>query len=242
MPTPTERQELILASSKDLLGHKLKVLLQRVEVKDYQDIAALLRAGLPVEQGLAASRALFGPSFPVAESLRALTYFQGGDFSRLSATDRKTLVEAAANAKRPDSLPNLSPNLKPSPGDPDYLAAKALYDFCVAFRSCSPQDRGVVKFILLNELSTPSAKADSAAFSTLASHAASPLVQSAVSLARRIRIRPSEPDHALVDVVTAAPPYQISQDTIGRLASAGASTELLTEFKNLIEKEHSRGR
>ncbi len=35
----------------DLLGHKLKVLLQRVELKDYIDIAALLKNGADLERG-----------------------------------------------------------------------------------------------------------------------------------------------------------------------------------------------
>ena len=84
-----------MASPIDLLGHKLKVLLQRVEAKDYQDIAALLRSGLALEQGLGAARALFGAAFAPAEALRALTYFEGGDLLRLSASDRAILLDAA---------------------------------------------------------------------------------------------------------------------------------------------------
>jgi hypothetical protein len=94
-PSFTTRHELLVASPIDLLGHKLKVLLQRVEAKDYQDIAALLRSGLALEQGLGAARTLFGAAFAPAEALRALTYFEGGDLLRLSASDRTILLHAA---------------------------------------------------------------------------------------------------------------------------------------------------
>ena len=97
-PTPSGGGELLLASMDDLFGHKLKVLLQRVEAKDYQDIAAMLRAGLRIERGLGVARALFGPAFPPADALRALTYFEGGDLDALSAPDRMTLTDAAGRA------------------------------------------------------------------------------------------------------------------------------------------------
>ena len=55
---------LQVASQDDLLATKLKVLLQRVEAKDYLDIAALLRAGVRLERGLAIARAMFGTAVP----------------------------------------------------------------------------------------------------------------------------------------------------------------------------------
>ena len=54
---------LRVASLLDLAGTKIKALLQRVEAKDYLDVAALLDAGVSLEQVLGAARALFGPSF-----------------------------------------------------------------------------------------------------------------------------------------------------------------------------------
>ena len=62
-PELTEDGTLEVASLLDLAGTKVKALLQRVEAKDYLDVAALLGAGLPVEQILGAARALFGPAF-----------------------------------------------------------------------------------------------------------------------------------------------------------------------------------
>lgn len=95
-PKPTEGQELTLASLDDLLGHKLKVLLDRVEAKDYMDIAVMLSKGQKLEDGLGAASALF-KTFPAADSLRALTYFEDGDLGRLTNEDRATLIRHAAN-------------------------------------------------------------------------------------------------------------------------------------------------
>jgi len=85
-----------VASLEDLMAHKLKVILQRAEKKDYQDIAAMLRAGLSLSRGLAATRLFFGAAFQPAESLKALAYFKDGDLARVSRDDRHTLVAALA--------------------------------------------------------------------------------------------------------------------------------------------------
>ena len=113
-PEWTDGRELLMASTTDLFGHKLKVLLQRVEAKDYEDIAALLRAGHKIEHGLGAACALFPQNFPPAEALKAMTYFKGGDLKRLSDSDRTVLTGAAARAKLPERLSVLSGDLVPS--------------------------------------------------------------------------------------------------------------------------------
>ena len=85
-----------VASLEDLMAHKLKVILQRAEKKDYADIAAMLRAGHSLARGLAAARLLFGAAFQPAESLKALAFFKDGDLARLSQGDRRILIAAAA--------------------------------------------------------------------------------------------------------------------------------------------------
>lgn len=45
-PEWTHDRVLRVASSEDLLATKLKVVMQRIETKDYQDIAALISAGI----------------------------------------------------------------------------------------------------------------------------------------------------------------------------------------------------
>lgn len=84
-----------VASLEDLLATKVKVLLQRIEAKDYLDVAALLGSGVPLATGLAAARSLFGPAFQPSESLKALVYFEGGDLSSLTETTRHMLIHEA---------------------------------------------------------------------------------------------------------------------------------------------------
>ena len=94
-PMITQDGIAVVASLADLLATKLKVIMQRAEAKDYQDIAAILRAGLPLEVGLASALAMFGATFQPSECLRALVYFQGGDLGSLSVIDRETLIASA---------------------------------------------------------------------------------------------------------------------------------------------------
>lgn len=49
-PLLTDDGTLLVAPREDLLATKLKVLLQRIEAKDYLDIAALLEAGVSLER------------------------------------------------------------------------------------------------------------------------------------------------------------------------------------------------
>ena len=93
------------ASREDLLAHKLKVMFQRIEAKDYSDVAALLRSGVPLETGLASAATLFGPNFQPALSLKALVYFSGGNLAILPATDRATLTAAVSAVNLRAGLP-----------------------------------------------------------------------------------------------------------------------------------------
>ncbi len=88
-----------VAGLDDLMATKLKVILQRIEAKDYQDIAAMIRAGSSLSRGLAGARALYGHSFQPSESLKALVYFEGGDLHRLSPQERALLIEAAVSVR-----------------------------------------------------------------------------------------------------------------------------------------------
>lgn len=93
-PEQTTDRDVAVASLDDLMATKLKVMLQRVEARDYRDVAAMLSAGIDLARGLAAARALFGPSFQPSESLKALAWFEGGDLATLEAHDRTALVDA----------------------------------------------------------------------------------------------------------------------------------------------------
>lgn len=96
IPTHTADGVLQVASVEDLLATKLKIILQRIEAKDYQDMAALLRSGASLPQGLAAARLMFGNTFQPSEALKALTWFRGGDLDTLPLADRRILVEASS--------------------------------------------------------------------------------------------------------------------------------------------------
>jgi len=96
-PELTEDRVLQVASLRDLLGTKLKVLLQRVEAKDYRDIAALLRCGISLAEGLGAAQELYAEQFPPCEALKALVYFRGGDLEQLES-ETKTYLTAAVRA------------------------------------------------------------------------------------------------------------------------------------------------
>jgi len=98
-PDTTDDGIMQVASLADLMATKLKVILQRIEAKDYLDIAAMLASGAELAHGLAAAKALFGPSFQPSECLKALTWFQGGDLADLPDATRITLANAASRTR-----------------------------------------------------------------------------------------------------------------------------------------------
>ena len=87
------------------------MILQRIEAKDYLDIATLVSAGVQLDMGLAGARTLFGSSFQPSECLKALVYFEGGDLETLSNQTRSTLIEAVRTVADLPSLPRLSERL-----------------------------------------------------------------------------------------------------------------------------------
>lgn len=95
-PQQTPDDVLEVASLQDLLAHKLKVLMQRVETKDYLDIDALLNSGLDLARGLAGARALF-PAFAPQECLKALTYFNDPSLGTLSVQLQQRLLKATVS-------------------------------------------------------------------------------------------------------------------------------------------------
>lgn len=95
-PDRTSDGACVVASLDDLLATKLKVLLQRVEAKDYVDIATLIQQGVDLAYGLAAAQLLYSPAFQPSECLKALVYFQGGDLASLSQSIRETLIASVA--------------------------------------------------------------------------------------------------------------------------------------------------
>jgi hypothetical protein len=93
-PEWTHDRVVRVASADDLLATKLKVVMQRIETKDYQDIAALLTAGHSLADGLGSTQALFGNTFSPVDCLRALEYFEDPLLDDLSHADRTILKDA----------------------------------------------------------------------------------------------------------------------------------------------------
>lgn len=95
-PEVTEDEVLQVASLDDLMATKVKVIMQRIEAKDYQDIAALVKADVNLAKGLAAACAMYGHDFQPSEALTAMVYFEGGDLHSLSRDDQEALVKAVS--------------------------------------------------------------------------------------------------------------------------------------------------
>uniref|UniRef100_E6Q4S8 Protein containing DUF1814 n=1 Tax=mine drainage metagenome TaxID=410659 RepID=E6Q4S8_9ZZZZ len=110
-PERTDDGVLVVASSLDLLATKWKAIFDRIEAKDYLDIAAIVRGGTSLDDGLAAGRALFGSAFQASEALKALVYFHGGDLDELSAEDREYLIAAASAVRRIPAMQRVSSSL-----------------------------------------------------------------------------------------------------------------------------------
>jgi len=96
-PIVSDDTHVLVAHLDDLMATKLKVILQRVSVKDYSDIAAMLETGVSLDKGLAVAKELYGKTFSPIESLRAMTYFEGGDLNELKKDDVTTIINAASN-------------------------------------------------------------------------------------------------------------------------------------------------
>ena len=96
-PDQTDDGVLAVASLLDLFGTKLKVLLQRVAARDHLDLAALLRAGVPLQDGLGAAVALYGNEFPSIDAVKALAYYEEDVAAQLDAATRRYLTHQASH-------------------------------------------------------------------------------------------------------------------------------------------------
>jgi len=91
-PIQTADDTLFVASLVDLMATKLKATLDRAEAKDYQDIAAMISAGVSLPTGLAAFRQMYDAE--PGQVLRAIGFFGDGDLQNVSAVERKILRDA----------------------------------------------------------------------------------------------------------------------------------------------------
>ena len=80
-----------VASLLDIAATKLATIQQRAQARDYEDIAAILVAGIGLSDALAAAGTVYGKQFNGALSLKALTYFADGDLPQLSPGTQEQL-------------------------------------------------------------------------------------------------------------------------------------------------------
>lgn len=95
---------IVIASLRDLAGTKAKVINERVELKDYLDIATLLDAGLTLPDIVAAAVAIFPGEVDEISTMSAITYFDEGDAASFPEPLKKKL-RAAARGARPARAP-----------------------------------------------------------------------------------------------------------------------------------------
>ena len=90
-PDVTTDNEIQVASMLDVAATKLATIQQRAQARDYEDLAAIVSAGISLAEALGAAAAAYGNEFNGALSLKALTYFGDGDLPNLSPTTQTKL-------------------------------------------------------------------------------------------------------------------------------------------------------
>lgn len=95
----------IIASRLDLLGTKLATVTQRIEARDYLDIAALLTAGLTINQGVAALLGLYGDQASGLQSVKTIAWFEDGGLKAALPRDVQEVLTAASAAYDPHTSP-----------------------------------------------------------------------------------------------------------------------------------------
>jgi len=94
-----------IASLPYLGACKLAALVNRVELKDYLDVAALLRGGADLSYLLGCAEAVYHGAFPTAACLKSLTWFDDPALAGLGPDDRIVLERAALSV---ETIPTVS--------------------------------------------------------------------------------------------------------------------------------------
>ncbi|BCD45686.1 nucleotidyl transferase AbiEii/AbiGii toxin family protein [Helicobacter suis] len=105
-PTTTPDGILRLADMKSLLITKLKVVVDRVEIKDYRDIIAILKTGsVSLKDGLDGISDFFtGSNFPVMQIAKSLVYFESKELVDLTQAEKKYLIQQVSNLNPQNSI------------------------------------------------------------------------------------------------------------------------------------------
>ena len=103
-PDVTPDNEIQVASLLDVAATKLATVQQRAQARDYEDLAAIVGAGISLGDALGAAAAAYGKEFNGALSLKALTYFGDGDLPNLSPA-AQTKLRALAGQVNLNQIP-----------------------------------------------------------------------------------------------------------------------------------------
>lgn len=94
-----------VASLIDIGATKLATIQQRAQARDYEDVLALIDAGVSLTQMLAAADAVHGTTFNGALSLKALAFFADGDLPTLNAATQSRLRTLASHVDLQQIVP-----------------------------------------------------------------------------------------------------------------------------------------
>lgn len=105
---PDRLENCPVASVRDLGGCKLAALVNRIELKDYRDVVAILETGIPLAELLGGALAIYHGAFPVTACAKSLIYFEPPELSLLSENIRKALQKAVRELGSVDACPLVS--------------------------------------------------------------------------------------------------------------------------------------
>ena len=97
-----------IASLEDLAGCKLAALINRVELKDYLDIVALLHHGYSLSHLLGCANAIYHGQFPISVCLKSLAWFEDPALKDLSTSDKRLLEQSIASTEAIPTIPLLN--------------------------------------------------------------------------------------------------------------------------------------
>ncbi|MGB8353671.1 MAG: nucleotidyl transferase AbiEii/AbiGii toxin family protein [Chthoniobacteraceae bacterium] len=110
-PDVTRDGVLAIASLDDLMALKVKVILQHSELKDYVDIAEMIKANVSLAKGLSIATDMFKPDFAPGIALKALVYFEEDNLKLLKKEIKKTITKAVEKVAMLPSVARISDTL-----------------------------------------------------------------------------------------------------------------------------------
>tara|TARA_B110000305_G_C19393232_1_gene616031 strand:- start:473 stop:1132 length:660 start_codon:yes stop_codon:yes gene_type:complete len=95
VPSKVVENNITVASVRDIFAWKLKTICSRIEVKDFQDIAEMIRRGFRLEDGINCVVSLFKGLINTSHPIKALDYLDIPPLEELSEDDKILLRNAA---------------------------------------------------------------------------------------------------------------------------------------------------